>query len=76
MFKPSELPLQVFKIVDLGVKNHCTKVSLKRVKEIEGKILTCEKSEPVRNVFILFTEVSIANRPFEHILWPEVFNFR
>ena len=25
---------------------------------------------------ILFTEVSIANRPFEHILWPEVFNFR
>ena len=23
-----------------------------------------------------FMEVSIAKRPFEHILWPQVFNFR
>ena len=26
--------------------------------------------------FKFFMEVSIAKRPFEHILWPEVFNFR
>ena len=26
--------------------------------------------------FKFFMEVSIAKRPFEHILWPQVFNFR
>ena len=27
-------------------------------------------------LFNFFMEVSIAKRPFEHILWPEVFNSR
>ena len=37
---------------------------------------TIEPEAEFLSEIILFTEVFIAKRPFEHILWPEVFNFR